>query len=196
MISIKQAFEQWECEIVPLVIQHYGANDNDAMAQSWNDYTDSLCKDGELCDLQYNYCPAWDDAMPDCDIEHVIDCMGIVIVSQRITERPDGLMSDSASHWRVILAEPVQKDMTLFYSMGSAHTGEPELLDVLNCLLMDWQSVQGVDGFEEWADELGYDTDSRQAERIYNACKRQTKELEGFFTSNQLEQLSELFSDY
>lgn len=45
--------------------------------------------------------------------------------------------------------------------------------DVLQSLAMDWQSVDSdyCDGFEDWAESLGYDTDSRKAESIFNHCR-------------------------
>ena len=58
-ICISQAFEQWQ-ELAASIPK----DDGPALAESWNDYTDSLAKDGQLCALQYHYCPAYDDAMP------------------------------------------------------------------------------------------------------------------------------------
>jgi hypothetical protein len=45
----------------------------------------------------------------------------------------------------------------------------PALADVLSSLLLD-SSALGAK-FEEWADNFGYDKDSREAERIYNASR-------------------------
>lgn len=125
IIAIKDAFEAWENEVKPLVIEQYGDDDTIALSESWNDYTDSLCKDGQLNDLQYQYCPAWDDDMPEYDGEFILDAMGVSIASIRINERPDGLMSDmpaGTTHYRVLVKRG-NKDMKVFYSMGPAHTG-------------------------------------------------------------------------
>lgn len=46
----------------------------------------------------------------------------------------------------------------------------PDVETVLYCIATDAQSVQNVRGFEDWASEMGYDTDSRKAESIYRAC--------------------------
>ncbi len=44
----------------------------------------------------------------------------------------------------------------------------PDAADVVDSLLLD---VSGLDQpFESWAADLGYDTDSRKAERIYHEC--------------------------
>lgn len=52
---------------------------------------------------------------------------------------------------------------------------KPTVADVLDCLASD---ASGADqGFEDWAGDLGYDTDSRKAEETYKTIQRQTKEL-------------------
>lgn len=45
----------------------------------------------------------------------------------------------------------------------------PDLADVLASLAMD-SDVLDSGGFESWASDFGYDTDSRAAEAIYRAC--------------------------
>jgi hypothetical protein len=59
------------------------------------------------------------------------------------------------------------------YSHGGLFGGKkipaPKLVDVLYSLVMD-SDVINYDCFEDWAECFGYDTDSREAERIYNAC--------------------------
>jgi len=44
-------------EILPLVVESYGEDDSVAISQAFNDWSDSLCKDGELHPEQYDkYC--------------------------------------------------------------------------------------------------------------------------------------------
>ena len=80
-----------------------------------------------------------------------------------------------ASHWTVRLTYKGRR-MTAAYSMGSAHTGRPEVADVLSCLISDGESVVSAGGnttpetFAAWCGDLGYDADSRKAERIFKAC--------------------------
>ncbi len=64
---------------------------------------------------------------------------------------------------------------TPFYT-GRGWTREPDSYDVLEALLSD-ASVEGYDQFEQWALDLGYDPDSRRAEKIYHACIEQTTQL-------------------
>lgn len=77
-ITLEQAFDQWESEIKPLIIAKYGENDTPALSESWNDYADSLCKDGQLSELQYRFCPAFDsEEMPFDDKEYILKQLGI-----------------------------------------------------------------------------------------------------------------------
>jgi len=47
----------------------------------------------------------------------------------------------------------------------------PTIGEVLQCIASDCQSIEDARNFEEWASEFGFDTDSRKAERTYNACR-------------------------
>ncbi len=48
---------QFDNDIAPLVIEQYGKDDIPAMSEAFNNWTDSLCKGGDLHDVQYNnYC--------------------------------------------------------------------------------------------------------------------------------------------
>ncbi|AEY69524.1 hypothetical protein AH2_00013 [Burkholderia phage vB_BceS_AH2] len=197
-ITLAQAFEQWNADIKPAVIKEYGRDDYPALSESWNDYTDSLCKEGALNDLQYHHAPAWDDDIPDADDEpaFILESMGVSFAFLRINERPDSLMSDmpaGSSHWRVLIKRG-DKEMTVHYSMGPAHVGIPEAADVFNSLLMDTSDIDG-EAFEDWAENLGYDPDSRKAERIFKACQETALHLQTVFTRSELDDLREIFAD-
>lgn len=49
-------------------------------------------------------------------------------------------------------------------------------MEVLGCVLSDASSGE-ADSFAEFCAELGYDDDSRKAEKIYAACQQITKKL-------------------
>ena len=53
---------------------------------------------------------------------------------------------------------------------------KPTSEDVLDALLSDADALQ-YDTFEDWAPELGYDTDSIKAKKIYEACRKTGSEL-------------------
>ena len=87
-------------------------------------------------------------------------------------------------HWRVTLHNPRnRRQMTTYFSKGYGHNGqEPTADEVLACLVSD---ASGIDqDFEGWADDLGYDPETREAEKIYKAVKRQTAKLERFIGSD------------
>lgn len=54
---------------------------------------------------------------------------------------------------------------------------KPDGADVLDCLAMD-ADVYNYRSFEDWAECMGYDTDSRSAERTFNLCKAQARQME------------------
>lgn len=46
--------ERFDKEIAPAVIEQYGPDDEPAMNEAFNNWTDSLCKEGEIHPEQYN----------------------------------------------------------------------------------------------------------------------------------------------
>ncbi len=83
-----------------------------------------------------------------------------------------------ARHYRVTLLRG-RKRMTVPFSCGLGIEREPTAADVLECLLSDYFTVNnGL--FDDWCAELGYDTDSRKAERTYTTVLRQSDRLSAF----------------
>lgn len=101
----------------------------------------------------------------------------IRMTAEWIGRRPDGLMDDmpaGSNHYRCTLKRGTQR-MTVYFSMGPAHSESPSVADVLECLASD---ATGADeDFESWCRDLGLDTDSRRAERIYKATVKATASL-------------------
>lgn len=88
-----------------------------------------------------------------------------------------------ANHYKVTLKMRYGnnwRQFTTVYSKGFGLSGEPTASEVIDCLALD---IQGIEGrtFEYWAGDLGYDTDSRKAERIYKAIQSQSTKLVKFF---------------
>ena len=121
-------------------------------------------------------------------IEHFIKANGITIKSVRTDRNP--VMQDSQmDHWKVTLKSGSRR-MTLTFSKGYGHNGaEPKADEVLDCLASDASMVNNADSFEDFARDLGYSEDSRQAERIYKACLHQSARLQTFLGSELYEQL-------
>jgi hypothetical protein len=88
------------------------------------------------------------------------------------------------------------KQMTIPFFMGSAHTSEPKKTDVIPCLLSDYSIVKSSRHFEDFCDNLGYDSDSRKAEKIYNDTKRQAEKFENMFGEEGIQQLEKLYEEH
>lgn len=126
-ISLSQAFAQWQ-ELAADI-----PKDDDVMlAESWNDYTDSLCKNGELCALQYHYAPSYGDDMPgkgsrydelSDDREFVLEQMGVTLSAVFVPfsqSRNKGEKSPSLN-WRVTLKLRDKDIIETDYMQGSGH---------------------------------------------------------------------------
>lgn len=198
LISLSQAFEQWS---------HFDAgipsDDRVALAESWNDYTDSLAKDGQLSALQYHHAPAYDDPMPGHgstfdplhdDREFILGALGVTIESRQIDTRPGADQWDAnATHWRVTVLRGT-KAFGVNYSMGSALQGEPDLQGVISALLSDSECAD--DSFASWCADYGLDTDSRNARVMWRGCRNAARYMRHMFTAAELDDLRELFEGY
>ena len=73
-----------------------------------------------------------------------------------------------------------QKPLTITVScfQGVAHEREPTAADVLSSLLVD--AVADYSSFEDWAADLGYDHDSRNAHRTYLGCLKMVPRVRAF----------------
>jgi hypothetical protein len=100
------------------------------------------------------------------------------------------LMHDNTmTHWKVTLKHD-GRQMTLTFSKGSDHKGvPPSAEEALECLKREW--VGGGYDFTDWCEELGYETDSLKAIKIYRACDRQSRKLEKFLGDDLLDELME-----
>ncbi len=108
------------------------------------------------------------------------DKHGISIEFTRISERPDSntQWGAGARHYRCKLGQRSWGPSELIhFSMGSGLREGPTAVDLLTCLASDVRSVCEGESLEDWASETGYDTDSRKAERTYNATRAQEVEL-------------------
>lgn len=105
-------------------------------------------------------------------VQEYIEKHGLTMTAEPAQANPHmDDMPKGSGHWRVTIRKADGRgEIVTPYSMGPAHRTEPPKLDgVLESLSSDWSAVDGA-SFEEWAGDLGYDTDSRKAERIYRVC--------------------------
>jgi len=102
----------------------------------------------------------------------------VTISSEWVDSRPDSSeWSRDADHWKVKLRYG-KRSMSFYYSKGSGHHGEePTVSEVLCCLAIDASTTDNAASFEEWADEFGFDRDSRKAEKTWKSCTKQNASL-------------------
>jgi hypothetical protein len=96
-----------------------------------------------------------------------------------VEEWPDNWKRSECTAWTVTLSRPGCVNLTTNFFQGLAHTSEPTAADVLSCLVMD-ADVLDHDCFDDWANEYGYDYDSRSAEKIYDLCLEQAPKVRAF----------------
>ena len=69
----------------------------------------------------------------------------------------------------------------------------PSAADFLHSIVMDNPHDES---FEDWAANLGYDSDSRRAEEIWRACIKQTRGAESVLGKPLLAEIAKLLEDY
>lgn len=72
----------------------------------------------------------------------------------------------------------------------------PEIKDVLWSILLDASPAIDREGFEDWCGNLGYDSDSIKAKKIYDQCLDIGFKLVSALGMDLIEQLREYFQDY
>jgi len=82
-----------------------------------------------------------------------------------------------------------------YFKLSGNPLAAPSIADVLYCLLSD-ASVIDCATFEEWASGLGFDPDSRKAEKTYQDCLKQALALRRLLGDANLARLQEAFQDY
>jgi hypothetical protein len=171
------------------------------------------------------YDPAIEVELEPTTLADFITKHGLRFECHRVDSRPDGLMTevkdgrpyaDNMRHFRCrIIAGPLHRatahskndppekigprSFGLYFSQGSAHTSDPTLADVLDCLASDASGYEdarytreshlNAPSFDAWASEYGYDTDSRKAEKTFRAIKRQAEQLKRTLGQEAYEEL-------
>lgn len=98
----------------------------------------------------------------------------IIHTATRVENRPGQLGYErDMRHWRVTLRRvdeygKTMARMSAYFSQGKAHTEAPKCADVLGSLYMDSHCPES---YKDFCEELGYDYDSRKAEKIWKECR-------------------------
>lgn len=108
--------------------------------------------------------------------------------ADRNPNMPDDEWARSATHFRCVLRFEGRR-LTTPFSQGSAHTSAPEVGTVLDSLAVDATSALVASDFEDWCSDLGYDADSRTAERTFRACERTLDKLRALLGEELADQL-------
>lgn len=87
------------------------------------------------------------------------------------------------------------REMVNTYSKVGGRKLEPDLADVLYSLASDMAAID-YRSFEDWANEFGYDTDSRKAEKTYQACLKIALALRNSVGEEGLKKLQEACRNY
>lgn len=114
---------------------------------------------------------------------------GIRMTCERWHENPNMHGGRDMDHWKVTFRRGEgkgSKRYTTYFSMGFGHAGQPPTAqDVLRCLADDVTD----DTFEDWASDMGWDTDSRKALQTYQTCKRQSQRVKRWLGADVFEEL-------
>lgn len=122
---------------------------------------------------------------PPGSIEHFVKSSGVTIDAEPIPARPDREdlddpkereWNDSAYHWKVTVKRG-RKKFHVYWSAGSAVPDEPTAEEVLDNLASDASSLENAPTFVEWAQEYGYDPDSRRVERMHKGVEEISRKL-------------------
>lgn len=129
-------------------------------------------------------------------LQEFIQEQGITVTVTQTDDNPGMTdMPEGSRHWKVVFAGYSRpkflqgQHMTVFFSQGPAHTDPPTGEDVLDCLASDASTYDNAQGFEDWANEYGYDTDSRKAEKIFKAVEKQSIKLAQFLPTDAYQNL-------
>lgn len=82
-----------------------------------------------------------------------------------------------------------RRSMTSLWQQGVGVMSDPDIHDVMSAMLSDTSGIFEGQTFEGWAEEYGYDVDSRRAEATYRAVERQTNNLRRLLGPDLLESL-------
>jgi hypothetical protein len=125
-------------------------------------------------------------------LNQLINETGITLTSERVSNNPHMDGSERMNNYKVKLRAKHlgNATMRLYYSKGYGHNGaEPTADEVLDCLASDASFVVNSRSFEDWCADLGYDTDSRKAEKTFKTCERQAERLQKFLGTEYYETL-------
>jgi hypothetical protein len=88
----------------------------------------------------------------------------------------------------LIKDKSIEARIALLYALH--HKWKPDPIEILWAIARDSDALEMV--FDDWASELGYNTDSRKAEAVYRACQDNALRLKKILPPAQIEMLKNL----
>lgn len=111
------------------------------------------------------------------ELERLCDRENVSIEAEYgAVEVPEGW--HSGTHPYRVTLKYQRRQLTTSFFMGPANEEEPTAASVLHCLIGDVSA--GELSFEEFCSDLGYEEDSRKAERIWKACAAMAPKVKRF----------------
>ena len=124
-------------------------------------------------------------------IAEFVESAGIRMTARRVENNPN-MAPDRyiTRHFRCTFTSTKTRGrMAVSFSQGSLHTADPTAADVLDCLANEASSAEQAEDFADFCAEFDYDTDSREAERTFRACRSVAKRLRRFLGDSACETL-------
>lgn len=81
------------------------------------------------------------------------------------------------------------------FALGEKYLEPLELKNILYSIMSDCLSVEKAFTFEDFCNEFGYDSDSRKAYKIWEACKEQNEKFKAFAGRELYEHLTEKYEN-
>ena len=73
---------------------------------------------------------------------------------------------------------------------------ESDIEDILYCFTADVRAFESCYNFKDFCDSFGYSTDSIQALKIYNACRKQHERFNKIFDEEEQKKLIDFYDNY
>lgn len=145
------------------------------------------------------------EELTNTDREQTIKDMGIklTITGSRVENSP--FAKGYNRKYRIKLTKGNKEFTFAFHDSVYNYQNNKKLnkLDTLYSVLLDMSCYDNARGFEDFANEFGYELYNddytgynKKALRIYNACEKTSNSLHKLFNNAELEKLQEIFQNY
>ena len=115
---------------------------------------------------------------------------GLVLTSQKVSERKGGLMVKNMDNWDCTLTHQ-GKGYSFYFSKGFGNKGAaPTMEEILDCFKSDL-AYNDLD-FNEFCEDLGYNDNSIKDKKIYRAIRAQNEAVIDLLGEDLIEDLLEI----